>query len=133
VGSLHSYDGSYTLDISGDGIALSGTALVGPAFHVIGAPLDDEVRPANTPLTVTWMPSGAQAATIETSHIPETSIPDTGSYTVPATALPGEVGMQEQDRVRVRRRSTVPVTGASTDSAIVFDVRNDVDFFVSAR
>lgn len=132
VGSLRGYDANYTLDVVGEGESLH-AALHGPAFHVFTAPQDGETRLADTPMTVSWSPAGAQAATIETTRLSEMPIADTGSYTIPGSALIGEAGQLELDRVRVRRRSAVPVPGASTDSAITFEVRNDVGFIVDAR
>jgi hypothetical protein len=107
--------------------------LRGLAFHVFTAPGDGDTQLAGMPLTVSWSPSGAQSATIETSRLSEMPIPDTGSYVVPASALTGEPGQLETDRARVRRRSAVPVPGATTDSSITFEVRNDIGFVVDGR
>jgi len=133
VGSLRGYDATYTLDIVGEGVSLHGAVLRGPAFHVFTAPSEGDTHVANTALIVRWSPSGAQAATIETAGMSEMPIPDTGSYSVPASALTGEPGQLEADRARVRRSSAVPVPGATTDSSITFEVRNDIGFVVDGR
>ncbi|MEI8259348.1 MAG: hypothetical protein WCJ30_27085, partial [Deltaproteobacteria bacterium] len=92
VGSLHGYAAGYTLDIAGDGVTAHDIALAGPTFHTFTTPTVGQTVRAGSPLTVTWSPSGAQAATIESDAMPETAIPDTGRYTIPGSILAGEPG-----------------------------------------
>jgi hypothetical protein len=133
VGSLRDYDGSYTLDLTADHVTLTGIPLAGPAFHTFTAPMDGETLVSGTPLDVVWSPSGALGATIATENLPETVIPDTGSYTIPGSALVGEAGHLDADRVRVRRRALVTVPGLAPGSSVDFEVSNDVGLQIDAR
>lgn len=133
VGSIHGYAASYVLDIAGDGFAARGLALAGPAAHAFSVPTSGQTVRAGAALPVAWAPSGAQAATIETDAMPETAVVDSGGYTVAGSALPGEPGRVDPDRIRVRRRSLVNVPGVQDGSTVEFEVRNDVGIMVDAR
>ncbi len=132
VGSLRGYAASYTLDIDGD-VTAHGVALAGPAFHVFTAPTAGQTVATGTPLTVTWSPAGAQAATIESDQMPEVAITDSGSYTIADSFITGEAGRLEPDRIRVRRRNLVNVPGVAAGSVVEFEVRNEVGIQIDAR
>jgi hypothetical protein len=132
IGTLHEYESTCTFDVEAGGVTLTGVSSTGPEVHHLTMPLVNATHSASDPLTVSWTPSGAQYATIATYHLAETSIPDTGTYTLTPGDLDGDSGRLEDDAVRVRRRSTVPIEGLP-GSTMEFDIRNEVPFMLDSR
>lgn len=129
-GSHAGYHQLYAFELSVDGQQIDRTELDGPAVHVISQPENDAyVHDSGEPLDVIWSPSGAMEATIETSQLPSTDIPDTGGYTIPGSYLINDdTGVELEDFVLIHRKNTQTIPGATSDSIFSIQIRNQVEF-----
>lgn len=131
VGSQSEYAGRYVLRVVADGVEVR-AAFAGPAAHLISQPAARAIVSPNTALSVTWAPSGASEATVETEDFAETPVRDTGAFSVPAAAIVGEMGRESEDRVRVRRTDTVPLVEFAEESRVRVSVVRENRFTVGA-
>jgi hypothetical protein len=123
-----SYCTTYTLDVTAGADRVSGVSVVGPAIHRITAPMDRQTLDPRQSHLVTWTPSGASSARMETRDYSTTGA-DTGSAGIPMARLRSEPGTAANERVRVTRSSRVVPAGATGDSSFTVSVRNAVEVF----
>lgn len=130
-GSQNGYWRAYGLRVIAGSERVEGVRGVGPAIHTFDAPLPTTVHPAGTPLEVRWQPAGgADETTLETDDLARQAVSDTGSFSVPASALTGKAGEDEEDRVRLRRSTVQPIDGGLAGSDLTVRLRNEVTFTV---
>ncbi|MFO0579940.1 MAG: hypothetical protein U1A78_38705 [Polyangia bacterium] len=132
-GSLPGYARRYSLDVDAGADNVHGVRLDGPVFHIISAPMQGTLQRAGQPLTVSWSPGGASAATVEAAEMPETATPDNGVFTVAGSFLVADVGKLKDARVRVRRTNTTVLAGGAAGSTLTVRIRNAVDFSIDGR
>jgi len=133
VGTQQGYYGTYSLAVRAGPVDMQDVSLAGPELHVFRAPPPGSTQRAGVALPIAWEPSDAPTATIESRHLPETPIMDTGTYTLPASAVFADPGQLVDDRVRVRRSAELPIPEASFDSVVKIEVRNELEFAVDGR
>lgn len=126
-GQQSGYSPSFSLEVKAGADSLTVARLDGLPAHSFSSP-GELPHPANQPLTVTWAPAGAQAATIETNEMPATTVPDTGTFVVPASYLRARSGEDDKDRVRVVRTLGIALAGGAPGSSLKVSVRNEVSF-----
>ncbi len=131
-GSQTGYSAGYTLVVRTGGEEVR-APLSGLSAHRIAAPSNGETVRAAAPLTVRWNPSAAAEATIEAARFSETPVVDTGSFTIPASALGGEAGRVIEERVRVRRSATVALPNFALGSRVRVIVSRENRFSLDAR
>lgn len=129
-GSENGYGARYSLSVRIGDDYVEGITLDGPDVHSFDAPAIGAQVPAGQPLEVRWSPSGADSARLDTKELDDVSISDTGSYSVPGTALKGDNGKPVEDRVRLTRQSTVTITGGTAGSSLEVSLRNELPFLV---
>lgn len=126
------YAPTYELSVTRGADYVDDVRLTGPGFHAVSTPAPGSTVDATLPLNIAWSASGnPDSATLETR---ETSIEvagDTGSYTLPAGTLRTRDDRPEDERVRVRRRARLALTGVLPGSELAISIRNGVEFFTA--
>jgi hypothetical protein len=131
-GSQTGYFARYTLVVRARATEFR-AAFSALAPHRIEAPIDGVTLRASAPLSVRWSPSGAPEATIEAARYAETPIADTGAYTIPAAALVGEAGRVTEERARIRRAQSIPLSEFADASRLRVIVVRGARFSLDAR
>lgn len=130
-GTQNGYWQSYGLRVIAGSERVEGVRGVGPAIHTFTAPTENAIHPAGSPLEVRWQPAGGtDEATLETDDFARQTVSDSGSFTVPAAALSGKAGEDQEDRVRVRRTTVQPIDGGLAGSDLTVRLRNEVSFII---
>ncbi len=94
-------------------------------LHAINSPALNSTAPANQPLDVSWTtPAISKSATITTRNYSVT-VPDTGTYTIPAANNPARAGQ----RVIVKRANEVEIARGLPGSILRATVTTTVDPF----
>ena len=101
------------------------TTAVGPGIHdltIPGGPLD-----ITEDHTITWAPSGASFARVDTRGGGNRDVDDTGAFTIEAISMDYELGCAGEERVEVRRWEILDVTNAVSGSSfeVSIEVRDD--------
>jgi hypothetical protein len=129
VGAQHGYAREYSLDVQAGADVVRDAAFAGPQVHTFSSPATGVRYHAGDGLLVVWSPGGADSAYVSTNMLPATATPDTGMFTVPASALAG--GTREHaDQVIVERGVDRSVPGALPSSVVHLEVTNGVLFYV---
>lgn len=124
---------TYELSVTRGADYVDDVRLSGPGFHAVITPAPGSTVDATRPLSVAWSASGrADSATVETRETSVEVAGDTGSYTVPAGVLRTRADRPEDERIRVRRRARLALTGALPGSELAISVRNGVEFLTAA-
>lgn len=125
------YARTYTLSARLGDDYVEGVSLSGPPAHSFSAPIQAAQAASGQPLEVKWSPGDAAQATLSTRELDEITVPDTGSYTVPASGLKtADPGKTEDERVRVTRTSTIIPAGVTGDSRFDISIRNEVSIVI---
>lgn len=116
--------GDYRLDVVSGTDNVHGVVIGGMAAHVITSPSANDTVLANAPLVINWTrPSQAAGADVETQDFQAEGIPDSGTYTVPATGNPA----RDDGRVRIARFNRVDIAGGLFGSELKLKIRNTVE------
>lgn len=116
--------GDYRLDVVRDTDNVQGVVVGGIAAHAITSPQRNDTVPANQPLTVRWTrPSEAAGADVETKDFSVDGIPDSGSFTIPASQNPPRA----DQRIRVCRFNRVDIAGGLFGSQLKLKIRNTLE------
>ena len=116
--------GDFQLDVVQGTNNVHGVVLGGPGVQNIVQPMKNDTVAANQPLLVRWsVPSRAKSAELETKDFGTITLPDTGSYRIPAIANPP----RPDQRIRVFRFSEVDIAGGLIGSRLRVKVRKTVE------
>ena len=117
--------GDFTLSVVKGTDSVQGVVVGSPGVHAINAPALNSTAAANQPLDVSWTtPAMSKAATITTRNYSVT-VPDTGTYTIPAANNPARTGQ----RVIIRRANEVEIARGLPGSIFRATVTTTVDTF----
>jgi len=120
TGEQFGYDRTYALSVEGPAGVFEATA-VGPAIHTVDAgPLPVDRASA---WEITWGPSGADGARIDTVGDGQSNTTDDGAYTVPAGSAEYQLAATGEEHARVTRWTTLALDGAAPNSAFAVSVR----------
>ncbi len=121
------YDEVYILDVDSGPDNVHGVRVDGPDIHTFTEPLAGATVNATLPLMVKW-DSGQQAdsAAIDAENIDRLSIPDSGSYPLPALALKSERDKPKENQIRLTRTNRVTPRGAAGGSELSVSVENEL-------
>jgi hypothetical protein len=125
------YGRTFTLRIDGPDGVFEATA-VGPGIHLLD--LGTQPLDVSQAVTVTWDPSGATFAEIDSDGTGRMDIPDTGSYTFGVGELDTEQDEVGEEDIDLRRWEVLNLTNAAPDSTFTVSIETgerDVDTFDS--
>jgi hypothetical protein len=116
--------GDYRLDVVQDTNNVRDVVVGGIAVHAILSPSTSDTVPANQSLTVVWERlSEAAGADVESRDFEAQGIPDTGTYTIPASAIQ----VRADERVRVKRYNEVLMAGGLAGSRLKLEIQSTVE------
>jgi hypothetical protein len=134
-GEQDGYWKEYSLDVRAGEHYVAGVAVTGPAIHRITSPENGAMVPAETDLEVTWDQQHAAGAVVRSSFMPagETSVDDSGSYTLAGELLVITGDGQGYDRLQIERANSVTPAGAAQQSFFTVSVTNGVTYSLTPR
>lgn len=119
------YDEVYVLDIESGEDNLRDVRVDGPDLHKFTAPTLGTEVDSTMPLPVAWSRSDqADSAAIRADETDDISIPDAGSYMLPAGSLKAKKDQPEQNEVRIRRTNRITPAGAAGGSTMEITINN---------
>ncbi len=124
------YAPTYELSVTRGADYVDDVRFTGPGFHRVTAPAAGSTVDATMPLTVSWSASGdASSTTFETRETSVDLAGDAGTYSIPPGTLRTRDDRPEDERIRVRRRDRLVLTGALPGSDLGISVRNGLELF----
>lgn len=124
-GSHAGYHRIYGLSVAAGPDTLD-AVVVGPTLHRLTAPdlpPDGATLPPDAPVEVRWEAEDtAEAVLVRLGGWSATELPDTGAFTIPASAERGDPGAEV--RVEVRRETRMGLAGGAAGSEAIVQVRN---------
>lgn len=129
-GTQNGYADVYAISVTRDSDFLDDVVVHGPSFHRIDSPEPGATVDATVPLEIRWSPSGeADEVEVKTREMERTLAGDPGRFEVPAGTLRTRDDEPEEERIRVRRKRRLGLTGGLGSSDVVVEVRNGVEVF----
>ncbi len=121
--------GDFTLNVVRATDNVSNVVVGGPGVHTITAPLKNATVLSSQPLTVTWMvPSSAKSAEVETRDYDAPSLPDNGTFVIPAGPVTNPPRNPQRIRVfRFNEVTTADGVKGLPGSRLRVQVRNTVE------
>ncbi len=133
VGTAPRYEQVYVMDVESGADRVVGVRVEGPDAHLFSAPLPGALVDSTMPLVVTWEREvEADTTTIRAENVDDVSVPDTGTYTLPAGALRAEDDETRENTLRITRTNRVVPAGAAGGSDVSVAIENDIDVTVLA-
>ncbi|MBP6629655.1 MAG: hypothetical protein KA297_09510 [Kofleriaceae bacterium] len=131
VGQQNGYHEAYQVDVESGTDTIDGVVVDGPDLHTITSPTPGATVDATMPLVVAWSSDEpADSATIETKETDPVTIPDSGTYSLPAGALKSKPDQTETEELELRRFDVVVPAGAVAGSTVRVRIRNRIDLVV---
>lgn len=129
VGSQSGYFEIYRLDVDAADDFVHGVRVDGPDIHTIETPDVGGTVDATADLVVEWSRhETAEEAWLDLRGMDELTIEDSGSYTVPVSALEWSLQETNQERVRLERANRISPVGTAGSSSFTVSVRNELEF-----
>jgi hypothetical protein len=129
------YDQLYQLDVISGADTIKGVRVDGPDIHAFTAPTSGAVVDSKVTLPLAWHRGAtADAAVLRVGDgggggggNAGLTIPDTGSYTMAAAALPSSKNQAQTSTLRLTRTNRVTPAGGAGGSEIAVSIANTVD------
>jgi hypothetical protein len=130
--SMPTYDEVYILDIESGPDNVSGLRIDGPDIHVFTAPDPGTIIDPAVPLPIRWdREDEADSAELRAGDLQELSIPDSGSYDLPAGTIMADHEVR-QHTIRITRSNSVVPAGTVAGSEWRVTITNELDVVTAA-
>ena len=133
TGTVANYDPVYQLDVTSGPDNIKGVTLEGPDLDVFTAPTEGATVDASMTITLAWTRQvEAQSAVFGVGDIQGLTIPDNGTYAIPALSLHYDRAAPRQNALHLTRSNSIAPKGAVAGSMFTVSLTQTLDVVAAA-